>query len=57
MVEEQYQFFNSVHVVYERSLLDFVPLISNCLIESFLFKLRMLHDTGMIHSRYIHNAF
>ena len=26
-------------------------------IESFSFKLRMLHDTGMIHSRYIHDAF
>ena len=25
-------------------------------IESFSFKLRMLHDTGMIHSRYIHDA-
>ena len=26
-------------------------------LESFSFKLRMLHDTGMIHSRYIHDAF
>ena len=26
-------------------------------IESFSFKLRMLHDAGMIHSQYIHDAF
>ena len=26
-------------------------------VESISFKLRMLHDTGMIHSQYIHNAF
>ena len=26
-------------------------------VESFSFKLRMLHDTGMIHSRYIHDTF
>ena len=26
-------------------------------LESFSFKLRMLHDTGMIHSRYIRDAF
>ena len=28
-----------------------------CRLESISFKLRMLHDTAMIHSRYIHNAF
>ena len=26
------------------------------MVESFSFKLRMLHDTGMIHSRYISDA-
>ena len=26
-------------------------------IESFSLELRMLHDTGMIHSLYIHDAF
>ena len=25
--------------------------------ESFSFKLRMLHDTGVIHSQYIHDPF
>ena len=27
------------------------------LLESFSFKRRMLHNTGMIGSRYIHDAF
>ena len=26
-------------------------------LESFSFKLRMLHDKAMIHSQYIHDAF
>ena len=33
-----------------------IPLLCD-LIESFLFKFRMLQDAGMTHSQYIHDAY
>ena len=50
-------FVSSVLLLYYILWLRLVNQKLIKVIESFSFKRRMLHDTGMIHSRYIHDAF